>query len=348
MPNSVIQTNKRANPDGFGIAWREPKTGLQFRKFGPDKFAEFERLLKRIDKRKSVEYVAHFRTKTHGPACERLSHPFTYEDEAEGTTLVFHNGIISIKTDETESDTSTFTATVLRRLPSAWWNNGALAWLVEESIGASRMVIMTATETIRLNESLGEWHSGIWYSTTPEPSWAKNYGQTRAVTAYASDAYDENGWPKYGITGTPSAGTIEYHTSHEAKSCMAPTYHAAVMQVVADRLAANRIAADHATSLVTASAGVMVAEPEVRTTDIRDWADPDLMAAHVSGAWTHRGHVVEPLDEVNYEADEIAGSVRCMACATEGEYFLLQGTIYIDLEHLLRDEGEDDLDEGAA
>src|SRR6186713_2392545 len=94
LPNRVIEYNRRSNPDGFGIAWREGDN-LRFQKFAPDAVSAFETKLKELDRDQDIEYVAHWRKATHGPVCEEMSHPFTYDDPKDGQVLVFHNGIVS-------------------------------------------------------------------------------------------------------------------------------------------------------------------------------------------------------------------------------------------------------------
>lgn len=169
IPNAVIEFNGRINPDGFGIAWRDPKKGLLSKKFAPKDFGDFKKFLKKIDKQTSIEYVAHWRKATHGPACYDLSHPFEYKNDGDGDVLVFHNGIIDIDTTPTESDTEVFVKRILARMPNRWWAESALLYLVEEAISWSRLLIMTAKETVRINESSWEVQNGIWYSTTPVP-----------------------------------------------------------------------------------------------------------------------------------------------------------------------------------
>lgn len=167
LSNAIIEFNSRWNDDGFGIAWRENNT-LSQKKFGPAEWGSFELLLKAIDKDPAIEYVAHFRTATTGPACVELSHPFSYDDPMVGPVLVFHNGIINIAADsKVESDTSVFVEKVLSRIESCWWRNPAMAYLVGEAVSGSKLLIMTQFETVRLNENRWQKRNGIWFSTTP-------------------------------------------------------------------------------------------------------------------------------------------------------------------------------------
>ena len=168
IPNEVIDRNKTRNPDGFGIAWRDEQ-GLQYEKFAPNNFEAFRRLLKKIDKRVKVEYAAHWRLATHGPACLDLSHPFVYQDEQAGEVLVFHNGIIHIPTQHNESDTEAYVKRVLAKLPSQWWTNDAIKYLVENTIGWSRLLVMSKDETVYINQKDWKKNNGLMYSTDPLP-----------------------------------------------------------------------------------------------------------------------------------------------------------------------------------
>jgi hypothetical protein len=163
IPTQVIDLAMNRHPDGFGIAWRE-QGGLRVERFGPRERNAFGKAIRRID-RLDVEYVAHFRFATHGPKDREHAHPYEYADPIEGRVLVFHNGVIDLPTAVRESDTEVFVRDVLAHLPSRWWALSGLRYLVGEAIGWSRIVVMTARETVNLQERDGEWDGGLWYSS---------------------------------------------------------------------------------------------------------------------------------------------------------------------------------------
>lgn len=169
IPTQVIDTAVQRHPDGFGVAWREAGQ-LYSKRFGPAEKKAFRKTLKRVDRRSDIEYVAHFRMATHGPSAQSHAHPFEYQDAHEGRVFVFHNGIIDIDTETSESDTEVFVRDVLAHLPSRWWADKAITFLVEQSIGWSRLVLMTATETVNLQEKDGTWDGGLWYSSNHKPT----------------------------------------------------------------------------------------------------------------------------------------------------------------------------------
>lgn len=171
IPTAVIDTAMARHPDGFGVAWRQNGV-LKSEKFGPREGRAFRKALKRLDADAKLEYVAHFRYATHGPKARSHSHPYEYmdPDPKVGRVLVFHNGVIDIPTTSAESDTEVFVRDVLALLPSRWWTNSALRYLVGESIAWSRLVVMTAAETVNLQEDDGNWDGGLWYSSNHRPN----------------------------------------------------------------------------------------------------------------------------------------------------------------------------------
>lgn len=191
IPNDVIESNLRRNPDGFGLAWRE-KGDLRYEKYAPDDWADFVAALKDVDAEQDLEYAAHWRLATHGAPCLELSHPFAYADKKEGDILVFHNGIIPLTPPKGESDTRHFVNTVLTRLPTRWWADHGLKYLVEEGIGYSRLLVMSPSgETIYLNRKQWVEKGGLLYSTTPIAS-PTNY--TTGQYSYRSHSDYQNLW----------------------------------------------------------------------------------------------------------------------------------------------------------
>lgn len=216
VPNDVLEHNRKKNPDGFGLAWRDNNGSLHYRKYAPTAYSDFHAALKAVDRDPKIEYVAHYRFATHGPACERLSHPFPYEDEDGNEVLVFHNGIINIQTPAEESDTSHFVNRVLASLPSGWWRNPAMRFLVENAIGGSRLLVMTKDETVRFNERYWTDKGGIMYSTDPGPyksSWLPKGAEPKPTTPSNIVKYTP---PKQWTAPEPKKGKKKHR--HETKS----------------------------------------------------------------------------------------------------------------------------------
>jgi len=192
IPNAVIDSNLAYNDDGFGIAWREDGR-LLYRKFGPADAGKFKTFLKKIDATDN-EYMAHFRMATHGPKTQEMSHPYIYRDEQQGDVLFFHNGIIPIATPDDKSDTLVFVEEVISRLPSKWWENPALVYLVQNGIGYSRISLMTGEESVRMTgDNKWVFENGIYYSTQPTKTTYFAGGQY----SRGADWSDENWYESY-------------------------------------------------------------------------------------------------------------------------------------------------------
>lgn len=192
VPDEIVEFNLNFNPDGFGIAWKK-EGKLHFRKFAPKDWRAFSDLLFELDADESIEYGAHFRRATHGACSLTLAHPFSYRDPKGNEVLVFHNGIIDIATDDNnddESDTSAFVSRVLARMTPRWWKKPHLKFLVEGAIGWSRLLVMTATESVRINEKEGVFEKGIWYSTDPWPWTLSNSKGKKSELDNVYSSYD--------------------------------------------------------------------------------------------------------------------------------------------------------------
>jgi predicted glutamine amidotransferase len=292
IPNAVIEYNLKSNPDGFGIAWRDPEQGLLHAKFAPSESSQFVELLKNIDKTDMV-YTAHWRTGTHGPNNKELAHPFPYQDNDGNEILAFHNGIISIKTSADESDTSMFVKYVLSGLKGKWWDDDAIMFLVESSIGWSRMLLMTEDEDVFINEDQWKVENGISYSTAPGPF------ATKWVTP-----------------GTPLLTATAGGAAQGGKSFRSDGY-------------ASRYGGGWAS----------------RSVDLDDEYEDDLRNVFASKKegkrsvpkFYHKGHPCTPstqIDSSSETSDDRYGVITCDECCTDGEYFIIDGNLQIDLEHM--------------
>jgi hypothetical protein len=108
-------------------------------------------------------FVCHFRISTHGKVNEDNCHPFHVNKK-----LGFaHNGIIrNAPTSSDYSDTYMFNETILKHLPNDFLNNEAIVSLIKEYIGSgSKLAFLSHDNTYTIiNESMGQWDNGIWFS----------------------------------------------------------------------------------------------------------------------------------------------------------------------------------------
>lgn len=321
IPHEVIDTAIGRHADGFGVAWREVgadgQPTLRVEKYGPDGAKAFRKMLKRVD-RSGSEYVAHFRFATQGPKVQRLAHPYEYDDPIEGRVLVFHNGIINIKAESHESDTQVFVERVLAELPSGWWRTPALKYLVTAAIDWSKLVIMTATETVNLHESRGDWDGGIWYSSDHKPAAWKQWRNDGKGSQWGGRA-----------VGTPMA-TPTSIVPYSASSCdLLPDDTAKSARESADVFEASG-ESDIELEGGFDGDGNFIVSPTTRT-----WLPTGKNNRY---GLKHAGHNVTEVVVIDRgRDDEWLQSVVCDVCKTMGDAYVIDGTVWIDMSHFDRD-----------
>ncbi len=311
LPDNIIMHQKHANPDGFGIAWRDKVTGMvDWVKFSPQDFERFYQRLKSIDADTEIEYVAHFRTATHGPKCEEMSHPFVYDDAKEGQVVVFHNGIIPIQTPKNISDTAQFVESVLAKLTPRWWVKAAYRFLIGESIGYSRLLIMTDNETVTFGRGW-EKRDGINYSTTPIPA---SYGKASYYVPGVGNvgATSGKGEEKGGQKWTPKASSW-VENQDWVKGADGFWHHTSTLSPQElSGLNSDELHDEPDTSAVEDT------EPEVTDSGL---------------GWYQSGHYIEALTADEDKHGDQFGTAICTICRTIGDFYLIDGTTYIDIKH---------------
>jgi hypothetical protein len=298
IPNHVIEYNRKKNPDGFGIAWRQGGK-LQHQKFAPNDHGAFEKLLKTIDKQSHIEYVAHWRFATTGEPCEDLSHPFPYEDAKDGEVLVFHNGVIDIETaDKKESDTLAFVRNVLAKLEPQWWKKSHLRFLVEGSTGWSRLLLMTKKQTIRLNAGGWNLDGGIWYS---QKQFAPFVPATKPMSLSLA---------KDGEFASPATKLLTADSGLDDDN-----------KDDSDAYLAWQESRNRNKRLVDS----IDEDPD-------DFDDFDDEGIQWSG-WMDEGHWVYPVTGLDIGG---GGEAICAECNTQGEYYVEGGKSYANISHIIK------------
>lgn len=164
IPKETLQQCWKINDDGAGFMYNhEDRLRVKKGFFDFDKF--YDSYSQSTAGKKAV---IHFRIKTHGAIDMQNCHPFRVTD-----SLAFaHNGIISnIKTpNKDKSDTWHFNENVLKPLANIttdFFGNSAITELLRGYIGSSKLVFLDKENTVYiLNEHMGEWHDGCWYSNS--------------------------------------------------------------------------------------------------------------------------------------------------------------------------------------
>lgn len=174
---------RQENPDGMGMMWVEGgqiKFVKQLKRFG--KF--YRRYLK--VRELGIDVVLHFRIGTHGANDIENCHPFMVKPG-----LAFcHNGIITQHTPakilnkeapiDLRSDTRLFNEEVLQKLPDEWQKNPGILKMLSDYVGYSKLVIMDLESVYLVNDCLGVWDKGVWYSNDSYRFTAYNYIDKRS------------------------------------------------------------------------------------------------------------------------------------------------------------------------
>jgi glutamine amidotransferase len=160
-----------SNDDGAGYCFS--KDG----KIQVKKYRSFKKFLKayKSDVKsygKTSGFIVHFRITTHGTTEGTFNvHPF----KVNKNLYFAHNGVIgNVRNDEKYSDTQIFNFEYLQKLPEGFIKNKAIQELISKYIGHSKLVFLNERgESTIINENLGHWDGGIWYSNS---SYQEEYG----------------------------------------------------------------------------------------------------------------------------------------------------------------------------
>jgi len=174
IPVDYLRNGYDNNPDGAGFSYFDDnwnvKTykALSFSKFIAAYTDKWEK------HGQSSPFSIHFRWATHGTKGIENVHPFMVDQH----TSLIHNGIIDCKIpNKNMSDTAAFVKHYLPSLPDRWYDNDYLYDMVQSYIGGSKLVILTAKpgsnhHSYIMNEQMGEWVDGVWYSNRGYCSYA--------------------------------------------------------------------------------------------------------------------------------------------------------------------------------
>jgi len=180
LTEATLRTCFNSNPDGAGFAYINTDH-LGVKRIKMYKSMEFAPFYKQYERATRIApdsaFLVHFRIKTHGQKDIANCHPFMIDED----TVFIHNGIIGgVSRHADKSDTRMFNEEVLREMPEGWLYNPAIAMLIEEFIGASKLAVLSISgEGFIFNEKKGHWHEGIWMSNDSykeRPVYTTKYG----------------------------------------------------------------------------------------------------------------------------------------------------------------------------
>jgi hypothetical protein len=166
IPIAHLSNGYQSNPDGAGFSYFDKNDRLVITK--AMSWSRFRIAYEEAwdENGHNSPFSIHFRWATHGSKSIENVHPFKVD---EYTSLI-HNGIIPcVVPNNRMSDTASFVQNYLSKLPPTWYDDDYLFNLVEEYIGASKLVVLTANPAANncayiFNERMGKWDDGIWYS----------------------------------------------------------------------------------------------------------------------------------------------------------------------------------------
>lgn len=197
LSQSDVDNSWRSNPDGGGFSYFDKDGALRIEKFM--RKHEFEDAYdKATDMNPESPFAVHFRIATHGSVNLDNCHPHRVSDSM---TLI-HNGVIPvvINKKDVRSDTRIFCDHYLSQLRDGWIDDDYMFDMVEEYIGASKLVVLSNNSKYPayiFNERDGHWSSDNtrWYSNRSYceskslfgSKWAKPGQQSLQFDPYIED-----------------------------------------------------------------------------------------------------------------------------------------------------------------
>jgi hypothetical protein len=212
------------NPDGAGFAWREDDGTVSYSRG----FFDFRQFWKAYREHDNKDMLIHLRFATHGSKCLENCHPFVVADNV----VMAHNGILAEFTGDKagRSDSRVFAEDVL--IPAIDAAGGwealmtpAVRLLLERMIGYDKVVFLTSTGFVILNEEIGEWSEStgsgrIWWSAG-KPSQRTAIRSTSFARGWEDeDEGNTSNWhyaQSTPLTGSYAEGSAEWKAFLEGK-----------------------------------------------------------------------------------------------------------------------------------
>lgn len=160
LPLDTFKTCWEANPDGGGFAYHNGKNIVIVKEMVSVDVLH-SKYMEAREQHPAAPFAIHFRIATHGLTNLTNCHPFKINKHS----AFIHNGVISACSYVGEfSDTFHFNNYVMKELPQNWKSSAILSELLSGYIGGSKLVIIDRDGATIINENLGKWDDGDWYS----------------------------------------------------------------------------------------------------------------------------------------------------------------------------------------
>lgn len=213
VPQAHFMTGAKDNDDGIGVMSTE----------GVEKFIGRKRTRRawryvRSLADKGLPHAVHFRFATHGRVGNANTHPINIPDS---TVYMMHNGVLwtAVTATEEASDTAIFARSVMPIYLDMMQTGQEWKRPLEMEAASNRILLMDIeTGSVDLiNEHLGDWVAGFWYSNLYSMPWADlppAYRKTRRAS-YANAATFYKPTPRAALPSGPTltattAGDEEY------------------------------------------------------------------------------------------------------------------------------------------
>lgn len=161
IPEINLRNSWIANPDGAGFCYVH-KGKVRIEK-GFTTLAEFLVAYKKAaEKYKRSNFLIHFRIKTHGDKSPENTHPFAIKGGA-----LIHNGTITgtgASWNGGKSDTCLFAERISGKVTKDTIKANIKDW--DSAMDYNKLAFLFDDgDYAIINEAIGQWHEGVWYST---------------------------------------------------------------------------------------------------------------------------------------------------------------------------------------
>jgi len=175
--DEVLQSCFDNNDDSCGFSYISTDD-LGRKRLKVHKYMEYEPFLHKLKRCYRIEgsnspFMLHFRIQTSGIHTTFNQHPFMVNDD-----LCFcHNGIITSSVKDFElNDTQVFNRDILKELPDNFLDSIGITDMIEDYIGHSKLIFLDVDGRYDiLNEHLGTWSRGVWFSNDSHKRKAYSY-----------------------------------------------------------------------------------------------------------------------------------------------------------------------------
>ena len=196
LPKSQVQNSWDNNDMGSGLLWNKDGKLNVFKSYDYDEYLDKYNELR--DDKSIGNIILHFRIATSGYNGEHNLHPFLVNDD-----LGFvHNGVIKGLGNKTFSDTYEFND-MLKKYKHNFLTCDMSKFFISEYIGYSKLIFLDSKDKYTIiNEELGKWSSGNWYSNDSYKQYndykyygnAKVYNKTKTTEIDGNNTYSFDEW----------------------------------------------------------------------------------------------------------------------------------------------------------